>query len=250
MASATMNILRKIPFVAFCLLTSLLNAAGAGTKVASSVESFLIDPSKPYVYLEVDHLGPRKPLRDGEPDTGIWLRLKNNCTLPVVVIASGVPTESAGEALWVWVEDEVVPNRPSSGTESMGSGIGYQPGQEDLTDIFLSPNMNEAEVRGAEDAMKRRPESAGRDERVKRPHGYNDGYQPGPQMLKVIPSGGDVRFSVPINHVSMTWHFEIPFRLALPNKSKIRPPYSYVAFYVEDLKDNHRNAALPTPTTH
>jgi hypothetical protein len=140
-----MNLLREIPFVAFGLLTALLYAAGAGTKVASSVESFLIDPSKPYVYLEVDHLGPRKPLRDGEPGTGIWLRLKNNSTLPVVVIASGVPAESAGEALWI--EDEVVPNRPSTGTESMGSGMGYRPGQEDLTDIFLSPNVNEAEVR-------------------------------------------------------------------------------------------------------
>lgn len=243
-----MNLLRKIPLVAFCLLTSLLNPAGAGTKVASSVEGFLIDPSKPYVYLEVDHFGPRKPLRDGEPDTGIWLRLKNNCTLPVLVIASGVPAESAGVA--VWVEDEVVPNRPSTGTESMGSGIGYQPGQEDLTGIFLSPNMNEAEVRGAEDAMKGRPQSAGRDERVKRPHGYNDGYQPGPQMLKVIPSGGEVRFSVPINHVSEIWHFEIPFRLALPNKGRVRPPYSYVALYEEDLKDKHGAAAQPAPTTH
>jgi hypothetical protein len=224
MASATMNLLRKIPFLAFCLLTSLLNAAGAGNKVASSVESFLIDPSKPYVYLELEHPGPRKPLRDGEPDIGIWLRLKNNCTLPVVVMASGVPAESAGEALWI--EDEVVPNRPSKGTESMGSGMGYQSGQEDLTDIFLSPNVNEAEVRGAEDAVRRRLESAGRDEKVERPHGYNDGYQPGPQMLKLIPPGGEVRFSVPVNHVSETWHFEIPFRLALPNKGRVRPPSS------------------------
>ncbi len=243
-----MNLPRKTPFVASCLLTSLLIAAGAGTKVASSVESFLIDPSKPYVYLEVDHLGPRKPLRDGEPDTGVWLRLRNNCTLPVVIIASGVPAESADEALWV--EDEVVPNRPSTGTESMGSGVGYQSGQEDLTDIFLSPNMNEAEVRGAEDAIKHRPQSAGRNEGVKRPHGYNDGYQPGPQMLKVIPSGGEVRFSVPVNHVSETWHFEIPFRLALPNKSRIRPPYSYVACYQNDLKENHGKAVESMPTTH
>jgi len=128
----------------------------------------------------------------------------------------------------------------------MGSGIGYQPGQEDLTDIFLSPNMNEAEVRGAEDAMKRRPQRAEKDERVKRPHGYNDGYQPGPQMLKVIPSGGEVHFSVPINHVSETWHFEIPFRLALPNKVRVRPPYSYVAFYQDDLDRAQGKAATPT----
>jgi hypothetical protein len=247
MAPAAMNLLRNSSLVTFCFLTCLLNAAGPGTKVANSVEGFLFDPSKPYVYLEVDHVGPRKPLRDGEPDTGIWLRLKNNCTLPVVVIASGVPAKSADEALWV--EDEVVPNRPSTGTESMGAAIGYQHGQKDLTDIFLSPNVNEAEVRGAEDAMKHRTQSVGRDESVKRPHGYNDGYQPGPQMLKAIPPGGEIHFSVPISHVSKTWHFEIPFRLALPQKGRVRPPYSYVAFYDEDLKDNHESAATPTPTT-
>jgi hypothetical protein len=231
----------------FCFLTCLLNATGPGTKVASSVESFLVDPSNPYVYLAVDHVGPRKPLRDGEPDTGIWLRLKNNCALPVVVITSGVPDERSGQALWV--EDEVVPNRPSAGTESMGTAIGYQSGQKDLTDIFLWPNVNESEVRGAEDAMKRSLQSPEKDENVKRPHGYNGGQQPGPQILTVVPPGGEVRFSVPTNHVSKAWHFEIPFRLALPQKGRARQPYSYVAFYDEDLKNYHDNAAAPTPTT-
>ncbi len=231
----------------FCFLTSLLNAADAGTKAASSVEGFLIDPSKTYVYLEVDHVGPRKPLRDGEPETGIWLRLKNNSTLPVVIIGSGVPAESADEALWV--EDEVVPNKPSTGTESMGAAIGYQPGQEDLTDIFLSPNVNEAEVRGAEDALKHRPQDVGRDESLKRPHGYNDSYEPGPQTLKVIPPGGEVRFSVPINHVSTIWHFEVPFRFGFPSKKGFRPPYSYVAFYEQDLPKDHGAAGhIPTRT--
>jgi hypothetical protein len=57
-----------------------------------------------------------------------------------------------------------------------------------------------------------------------------------------------VFFSVPANHVSKIWHFEIPFRLALPNKGRIRTPYSYVVFYQEDLKDNHGSAT--SPTTH
>jgi hypothetical protein len=63
----------------------------------------------------------------------------------------------------------------------------------------------------------------------------------------MIPPGGQVFFSLLLNHMSKVWHFEIPFRLALPNKGRIRPPYSYVVFYQEDL---HGNAAPPTPATH
>jgi hypothetical protein len=44
--------------------------------------------------------------------------------------------------------DEVVPDVPSPGTESLGDAIGYKPGQEDFTDIYLFPNQTEAEVRG------------------------------------------------------------------------------------------------------
>ncbi len=28
---------------------------------------FVLNPEKPYVYLQFDHVGPRKPLRAGEP---------------------------------------------------------------------------------------------------------------------------------------------------------------------------------------
>jgi hypothetical protein len=54
-------------------------------------------------------------------------------------------------------------------------------------------------------------------------------------VLTLIAPGNQVYFSVAANHVSSTWHCEIPFRLAVPNSSRIRPPYSYVAFYQEDL---------------
>jgi len=246
MALTAMNVLRNKFWVVFCFLTCSLNATNSGTKAGDSFEGFLIDASTPYVYLAVDHVGPRKPLRDTEPGTGIWLRLRNNCAVPVVVVASSDPAEDAGEALWI--QDEVVPNKPSSGTESMGAAIGYQSGQKELTDIFLWPNVSEAEVRGAEDAMKRQPRNMTRNESAKRPHGYNDGYQPGPQVLKVIPPGKEILFSVPINHVSSAWHFEIPFRLALPQKGRIRPPYSYLAFYQDDLERSTDKMA--TPTTH
>jgi len=238
-----MKALRHILLLTICFSFCLFTVERTAAQIKK--EDFLIDPSKPYVYLEMDHVGPRKPLRDGEPNMGIWLGLKNNSRLPVVVIASKASDDRTDQPLWVG--DEVVPNRPSTGTESPGAGIGYQPGQGDLTDIFLWPNTTEAEVIGAEDAVKSPPRISNKSGSVKRPHGYNNGYQPGPQVLRVVPPGGEVLFSVPVNHVSKTWHFEIPFRLALPNGSRIRPPYSHVAFYEEDL--NHGNTAQPTPTT-
>lgn len=52
-----------------------------------SVRDFVIDQSKPYVYLKFDHIGPRKPVQDGEGNTGIWLRVVNNCRIPIVFVS-------------------------------------------------------------------------------------------------------------------------------------------------------------------
>ena len=235
MAFATMKILERAALLSICIAVSLLGTKFARAKEASMVDDFVLNPSKPYVYLVLDHVGPRKPLRDGEANKGVWLRLVNNCRLPLVIIASKASANVADGAFWV--QDEVVPNKPSPGTESEGAGVGYEPGQEDLTEIFLHPNEGEAEVRGAEKAARSSREV------TKRPHGYNDGYQPGPQVLKVIPPGGEVLFSLPINHVSKTWHFEVPFRFALKQEGTIRQPYSYVAFFWDDLPDVYRSGA-------
>jgi len=104
--------------------------------------------------------------------------------------------------------------------------------------------MTEQEVRSAEEMQRNAKVSP------ERPLGYDSHNGFDTVALTLIPPGKQALFSIPINHVSKTWHFEIPFRLALPKKGRIRPPYSYVAFYEEDLKDNHGNAAAPTPTTH
>lgn len=43
------------------------------------------DPKKPFVYIEFDHSGARPPQTPNEPLRGLWLRLTNNSTLPIVV---------------------------------------------------------------------------------------------------------------------------------------------------------------------
>lgn len=202
---------------------------------------FLIDRSKPYLYLAVDHIGPRTPLRDNEPKTGLWLHLKNNSRFSIVVIGSRPPL--APEEKSVWVEDEVVPNKPSTGIDSTASGIGYRRGQDDLTDIFLSPNGSESQVRGAEAGADGHLESS----RSVRPHGYNEGFQPGAPFINVISPGDEISFSLPSDHIGPSWHLEIPFRFALKHQDKLRQPYSYVALFWEDLSEKDRATITKVP---
>ncbi|MGC2299646.1 MAG: hypothetical protein WA476_12645, partial [Acidobacteriaceae bacterium] len=113
----------------------------AQPRQGSSAESknFLLDASKPYVYLELDHVGPREPMLEGEPTVGLWLRLKNNCTVPIVVVllkGSSVKAEPG-------VMDEIVPNPPAPKGDTAGSGIIYKPGQAGLAGLFLAPNSHE-----------------------------------------------------------------------------------------------------------
>jgi hypothetical protein len=230
-----------IVLLSACVSFSGVSAEPDNANAATQVPDFLIDLSKPYVYLEVDDVGARKPLREGEPNVGIWLHLVNNCRLPIVIVALEVPPADPNAP--ISIEDEVVPNPQGPGGDGLGGGTYVQAGIHDLKemdDIFHSPNLNEAEVRGAEWALKRTLTRSQQKNTPERPHGYSSGHGPGVQMLTLIPPGGKVFFSVPANHVSKTWHFEIPFRFGLKRQGLIRQPYSYVAFFWDDLPEAYR----------
>lgn len=227
-------------FLGICLSLAALNAAQVAKDGERDYVKFLTDPAKPYAYLQVDHVGPRMPLRDGEPNVGIWLRLKNNSKLPIAVLAVG--TQAAYSQSGIILEDEIIPNIHASGggEDARMAGLSAPPGlsnAQEIMDVFRWPNRTEEEVKSAERSYKAASE---------RPRGYNfyNGFES--FQLTMISPGDEVLFSVPANHVSKDWHIEIPFRLAVPNNSRIRPPYSYLAFYQEDLK----NAQAATPTTH
>jgi hypothetical protein len=134
---------------------------------------FRIDASKPYVYVEVDHVGPRPPLREGEPNDGIWLRLKNNCQVPIVIITLRASKVISGPV--IGVADEVVPTPQQAAGDYGIEKILHQPGEEDFTEIFLSPNMNEAEVDSAIAEAHGRQNDVEQKDAKYRPHGYNHG---------------------------------------------------------------------------
>ncbi len=195
--------------VSILLLLVVAHAWGQRTgPTASTASGFVVDPAKPYVYLQLDHVGPRQPRGKDEPSVGIYLRLINNTRLTVVVSTIGGPAGSSECDL----TDEVVSNPKPLITMSGGKFI-------------PSPSARE-------------------------PHNQQPqqepplGYVSEVQTTTPIPPGGQIYFSVPINHVGSTWHFEIPFRFDLPRTHQ-RQPKSYVSFFEDDLPPKDLQSVPP-----
>jgi hypothetical protein len=81
-------------------------AFGANLHGQQLVPDFVLNPSKPYLYIQFDHVGPRTPIQEGEGNVGLWLRIVNNCREPILVPTFGLTTGDPG----VGVLDEIVPN--------------------------------------------------------------------------------------------------------------------------------------------
>jgi hypothetical protein len=66
---------------------------------------FLLDASRPFVYVAFDHTGPRQQVTQGESPNGLWLRLVNNCKIPIEVRTFDLGTTDPG----VGINYDVVP---------------------------------------------------------------------------------------------------------------------------------------------
>ena len=55
-----------------------------------------IDRGRPFIFIKFDHAGPRKPAIEGEGSEGIWLRLLNNCNVPITVSTFDLGTGDPG----------------------------------------------------------------------------------------------------------------------------------------------------------
>jgi hypothetical protein len=144
----------------------------------------VIDENKPFVYVRFDHIGAGTQRDEDEPATRIWLRLVNNCRVPIVVTANGVPNESPKEevGLRYWI----VANPPMYGLTSYRDASGDHKADD-------SPNSDEQTA-----AMPR-----------------NDSMDVVASSVTIRP-GEQILFSMPANHVGKHWHVEIPFEFDLP----------------------------------
>lgn len=188
----------------------LLFGAGAFSQEMNPSD-FVIDPLKPYVYLEFDHIGPRKPLQDGEGNTGLWLRVVNNCRIPIVFLGSDPSRGEPGVSLM----DEVVEDEP-------------------IMQIISS----DQQMKDYERDQKLRKE------RLKhKPQGYSS-ETPG---IITVQSGKEILFSVPIEHISDYWYMRVKFAFKLNRSSQGVGPFTYLPFYKWDIPKNERTGN-PTPS--
>jgi hypothetical protein len=150
---------------------------------------FVIDENKPFVYVRFDHTGPGIPRDEAEPATRIWFRLVNNCRVPIVVTANGVPDESPKEE--VGLRYQIVANPPVYGRVSA---------------IYRDASGKISEGHKADDSPDTYEQTAA---------------TPRNDLVDVasfisIGPGEQILFSMPVNHLGKHWHVEIPFEFELP----------------------------------
>lgn len=208
--------LQALCVLAFCAPFAMLGQ----TPQKLTDKAFLLDQSKPYVYLTVEHIGPRIPRNDSEPRVGVWLRLHNNCRLAIRIGSFGVPPGSP--ATESGVEDRVVPNA-QLGTVAISQGA--NPSLHTVPQIF-----------GGEQAP--HPNADATLQRNKKPMPL--GYWFDVASTTTILPGQSVYFSLPIDQVSAEWHVEVPFDFDLHVRSSLTEPESYVSLYEDDLQNAKR----------
>jgi len=182
----------------------LLFAATSLFAQTVNVPDFVIDRSKPFVYLKFDHIGSRKPVQNGEASTGIWLRVVNNCRIPIVFASFVMPKGNPGVGLM----DEVVETEPT-----------FQ--------IFHSAE-EEKEYRQHERLRKSK----------QRPVGY--AFETA-GVVRVQP-GEEILFSVPLNHVDADWYMRVKFALDLDKSSISVGPFTYLSFNEWDIPKEIRRS--------
>lgn len=114
----------KTAVAAFIALAMLVVDSGTSTSAQSSQKNFVIDESKPYVYIKFDHAGQREPIDRTEPTRGIWLRLVNNSTIPIEVETM----DTATDAKLMLLPDTITPimrTIPRSGPPHEKMPLGY-----------------------------------------------------------------------------------------------------------------------------
>jgi hypothetical protein len=174
----------------FCVVTTTLVAQGTKAN-----KGFLIDVNRPFVYAKFDHIGPGVPRSVDEPNSRIWLRLTNNCRIPILVRANGVPDESPKDE--VGLQYDVVSNPPLRGM------VSFSPSRKDEPQTGPNGETQESETKADEI-----------------PRGYMEEVS----SLVTIGPGEDILFSMPVNHLSKRWHVEIPFEFELPKGKGSRNP--------------------------
>jgi hypothetical protein len=199
--------MRWLPFVLVLLSGAMLTAQDQPR------QDFVIDKTKPYVYLKFDHIGPRIPVQNGEGNKGIWLRVVNNCHIPIVLLGFNPPKGDPGVGLF----DEIVREEPLL-TFSANPEPEPEPQSADVN-TPKAPVANE------------NSEASDQQNHDQMPEGYSFEL---PGAIHV-PPGQEILFSVPMNHVTDEWYLRVRFALDLDKSSATLGPYTYLPFHFYEI---------------
>lgn len=157
------------------LMLSLI-ALRMGLPQSNSSDWFVLNPRMPYVYLIFNHSGKRVPAMNGESTQGLWLKLVNNCRVPVVIGTFDLGTKDIG----IGVIHEVIP-------------------------VTAAPISGGIDKDG-------KPTPKRQVRNVKPPEGYTFGVH----STKTLGPGESVLFSVPLEHISPDWFLRVKYAMDLP----------------------------------
>lgn len=130
----------KKMFVAILLIFSAsADVAAQGRRTTKARPEVRLDKTKPPIFISFESAGVREPLRDGESNQGVWLRLNNNTKWTIIFPAFGVPKLYGDAGMYYEIEttpiDKIV-GVPSS--EAVETPIGYRLSHAYST-YYLSP---------------------------------------------------------------------------------------------------------------
>jgi hypothetical protein len=167
----------------FLLPVIILATAALFSQTTKANKGFVIEENKPFVYVRFDHIGAGTQRDEDDPATRIWLRLVNNCRVPIVVDANGVPDESPKEevGLRYWI----VANPPVYGLPIYRDAAGDHIAEDSSDSDAHTAAMPRNDLIDAASSISIRP-------------------------------GEQILFSMPVNHLVKHWHVEIPFEFDLP----------------------------------
>jgi hypothetical protein len=118
---------------------SILAMATCHIAQPQAAPKLALDATKPFVYIEFDHTGPREPLRPDEVARGLWLRLVNNSALPIIVRGHS----SIADPDMTILEDVITPQMrmiPKSGLPDYGPmPRGYATGSDVTSLLTINP---------------------------------------------------------------------------------------------------------------
>ena len=170
-----------------CSLVSVWSQSPSQTSAPPT--RFVIDENRPYVYLRFDHMGAGARFSDDEPPKRVWLRFVNNCNVGIVLRTFGVPEGTLKDE--VGVIHHVVKNPPQFRIH----GVDNDP-----------PPLN--------------AQSSEPPQQARMPTGYDSDVS----SAEIILPGQSVLFSVPVTHLSKSWHLEVPYKFDVPSGKGPRQP--------------------------